>query len=124
MRKTADHFIGGRREQLAAIFGIQFGLHADKRNGLIAVIRDYKKDRHVAILAVVDIEDRGFVLDVIRIDCDCNFFRGVVVMRRIGTSRLRGGHDKLFSRKRTKAAEQRKAADCQKTQGSQPRRAR
>ena len=84
MREPAHQIIHGRGEQLAAIFGIQLGLHADERDGLIAVIRDDEEDRHVTVVAVVDAEDRSFVLQVIRIDCDRNFFHGVVVVRVAG----------------------------------------
>src|SRR5260370_192559 len=85
MREPAQQIVHGRREQLAAIFGIQLGLHADERDGLIAVIRDHEKDRHVTVVAVVDAKDRSFVLYVIRIDCDRNFLRGWVIMFRAGT---------------------------------------
>src|SRR4029077_10479957 len=118
MREPAHQIVGGGGEQLAAIFGIQLGLHADERDGLITIIRDYEEDRHVTMIAVVDTEDRSFVLDVIRIDCDHNFFQGVVIVRGVGAGGLCRGHHKVFCRKRGQAAEQRKSADCRKMNNS------
>src|SRR5208337_2449944 len=40
MRESAHEIVGSRGIKLAAIFGIQLRLHADERDGLIAVIRD------------------------------------------------------------------------------------
>jgi hypothetical protein len=48
----------------------------------------------------------------------------MVVVRWIGAGGLGSGHYKLLSRKRAKAAEQRKTADFQKMQSSQPQSAR
>src|ERR1700681_2754446 len=73
MREPPRQIVRGGGEQLAAVFGIQLRLHADERDGLITIIRDYEEDRHVTMIAVVDTEDRSLVLDVVGIDCDHNF---------------------------------------------------
>src|SRR6266849_1118256 len=114
-RQPAQQIVHGRREQLAAIFGIQLVLQSDERDGLIAIIRDYKEDRHVTVVAVVNAEDRGFVLYVIRIDCDRNFLRAVVIVCRVSAGGLRRGHRKLFSRNRAKTAQKHKSAECRIT---------
>ncbi len=123
MREPPHQIVGGRRVQFAAIFGVQLGLHTDKRDGLIAVICDYEEDRQVTVVAEVDAEDRSFVLHVVRIDCDHNVFRGVVVVRRVRAGGLRRGHRKFFRRKREEAAEQYKSANSRKTRDARRRRA-
>ena len=111
MREPAQKVVHGRGKQFAAIFGIHLRLHIDQRDRLIAIIRDYEEDRHVAVVAVVDAEDRSFVFQVVGIDCDRNFFHGMIVVRRVGAGGLRRGHHKFFGRDRAKAADQHKGAD-------------
>ncbi len=124
MREPPHQIVRCRREQPAAIFGVQLGLHADERDGLIAVIRDYEEDRQVTVVAVVDAEDRSFVLHVIRIDCDHDFFRGVVVVRRVGASGPRRGHHKFFRRNREETAEHDENTGHRKTHSARQGRAR
>jgi hypothetical protein len=110
MREAAQQIVHRSGIELAAILCIQLGLHVDERDGLIAVICDYEKNRHVTVVAIVDAEDRSLVFDVIRVDGDGNLLHGVLIVRWVSSGGLGRGHDKLFGGHGGESTEQHESA--------------
>lgn len=98
MRQAPVEVIFIRRRNLGTVGCDQLRPHALQGDGLIAVVGDYKENREIADLVVVDGKNSGLVGHIIGIEGDYDFFVSMRIVRRVGYCWFRRRHDKILSR--------------------------